>query len=251
MDVQNRPSPNFGERKPQGTEVNILVIHHTAMDSFESAVKWLCNEKAQVSAHYVVGKSGEVAKLVEEDKRAWHAGRGSWNQDSDVNSRSIGIELDNNGFEPFSAKLMTSLIALTKDIMERHNIPQHNVIGHADMAPARKQDPSRFFPWKELQTNGIGLFPEVPKSDVVLFEPGADEFLGIQTKLSHYGYNIPKSNVFDQDSQTVVAAFKRHFDPAACTLKYNGKNEAYWSVDLKWTEYDDHMLNALYNLKYQ
>lgn len=103
MDIQYRPSPNFGDRKPQDADVNMLVLHNTAMNSFDSAVDWLCNKTAGVSAHYVIGKDVEVAKLVDEDKRAWHAGRGSWNENNDVNSYSIGIELDNNGFEPFSS----------------------------------------------------------------------------------------------------------------------------------------------------
>lgn len=251
MDIQYKPSPNFGDRKPQDADVNILVLHHTAMNSFNSAVDWLCNKEAGVSAHYVIGKDGEIAKLVDEDKRAWHAGRGSWSDNNDVNSYSIGIELDNNGFEPFSAKLMKSLIELSKDIMARHNIPQHNVIAHADMALARKEDPNPYFPWKELKENGVGLFPEVQKSERVLFEPGSKGFLPVQTKLNNYGYDIPKNDVFDRDSQIVVTAFKRHFDSDACTLLKNEDNKPYWKVDLSWTEYDDNMLNALYDLKQQ
>lgn len=138
---------------------DIIVVHYTAMQSAQAACRTLCNPDNEVSAHYLIGKSGEVMSLVSEDMRAWHAGAGRWGDVTDVNSRSIGIELDNDGYSPFSAALMNSLTDLIAGMMDRWNIPAHRVIGHSDMSPGRKIDPGLRFDWERLALEGLSVWP--------------------------------------------------------------------------------------------
>lgn len=151
--AQWSPSPNFDTRKPR-----LIVIHQTEMESAEAALKVLHSQNAQgrVSAHYLIANNGKLYQLVEDNQRAWHAGVGSWQGMTDINSVSIGIELDNNGSEPFEERQILSLIRLLDDLCKRFNIPRDAIIGHADLAPSRKSDPSRHFPWQRLAQAGFG-----------------------------------------------------------------------------------------------
>lgn len=135
----------------------MIVLHYTAMLSAEAACERLSDPACEVSAHYVIGRDGSVFQLVEEAMRAWHAGAGEWKAITDVNSRSIGIELDNDGFSPFSAALMDALEQLMPQIMARWDIPADNVIGHSDMAPGRKRDPGARFDWARLVRAGLAV----------------------------------------------------------------------------------------------
>ncbi len=148
------PSPNFGQRR-DGLLPRYVVIHHTAMASGEAAVERLSDPVAEVSAHYVIFQSGRTYRLVDEAMRAWHAGVGEWQGLKDINSRSIGIELDNDGQTPFAAPLMDSLELLLAGILQRWSIPPENVIGHSDMAPGRKVDPGPWFDWERLENAGL------------------------------------------------------------------------------------------------
>ena len=152
------PSPNCGPRR-DGAVPDLVVIHYTAMQTAEAACQTLCNPDTEVSAHYLIAEDGTVMSLVPEDLRAWHAGAGSWGGISDVNSRSIGIELANSGFSPFSHSLMESLIALLGDLRSRWSIPPERIIGHSDMAPGRKIDPGLRFDWRRLALEGQGIWP--------------------------------------------------------------------------------------------
>lgn len=136
---------------------DIIVIHYTAMADWTRARDWLCNPAAEVSAHYIISPQGEVVQLVEEDQRAWHAGAGSWGDVTDVNSRSIGIELSNDGSSPFAAPLMDALGGLLPAIMDRWAIPAERVIGHSDLAPGRKIDPGARFDWARLLRGGMAI----------------------------------------------------------------------------------------------
>ena len=138
----------------------MVVLHYTAMDCAEKARDWLCNEEAQVSAHYVIAPGGTVWQLVDEAERAWHAGAGAWGPVEDVNSRSIGIEIANTGFTPFAAPQMDALDEVLAGIMARHDIPPERVIGHSDMAPGRKIDPGFRFDWRRLARQGLSIWPE-------------------------------------------------------------------------------------------
>ena len=140
---------NFGLRKP-----NIVVIHHTAQNSCDQTLKTFTLPRTQVSAHYVICKDGKVHHMLNDYLRAWHAGVGSWGNLKDVNSSSIGIEIDNNGFEPFTDQQISSLLVLLDTLKVRYGVPQANFIGHADLAPVRKNDPNVTFPWeKQTQSN--------------------------------------------------------------------------------------------------
>ncbi|MCL6283214.1 N-acetylmuramoyl-L-alanine amidase [Ruegeria sp. 2012CJ41-6] len=148
------PSPNFGPRR-DGLTPRFVVIHYTAMTSAEAALKRLCLPEAEVSAHYLIGADGKVWQMVREEDRAWHAGAGEWRGLSDLNSRSVGIELDNTGATPFAQPQMVALEVLLRTILARWEIPPENVIGHSDMAPGRKIDPGPRFDWKRLERQGL------------------------------------------------------------------------------------------------
>ena len=147
-------SPNHGPRR-NGLRPSLIVLHYTAMDSAEAACARLCDPAAEVSAHYLITGKGETVPLVLEDQRAWHAGAGEWQGQDDINSRSIGIELDNRGNHPFSEPQMVTLETLLRGIMERWSIPPEGVIGHSDMAPGRKIDPGPRFDWPRLARQNL------------------------------------------------------------------------------------------------
>ncbi|WP_424492754.1 N-acetylmuramoyl-L-alanine amidase [Salinimicrobium sp. GXAS 041] len=144
---------NFNLRKP-----NYVIIHHTAQNSVDHTLKTFTLKRTSVSSHYVIGEDGKIYQMLNDYYRGWHAGAGKWGNDSDLNSSSIGIELDNNGYEPFSEKQIESLLQLLGVLKERHGIPARNFIGHSDIAPSRKVDPNANFPWERLAENGFGLW---------------------------------------------------------------------------------------------
>ena len=150
-------SINFNLRKP-----NFVVIHHTAQDSLEQTLNTFTVPHTEVSAHYVIGRNGEVYQMLNDYVRAWHAGAGRWGNVTDLNSVSLGIELDNNGNEPFSEAQIQSLLNVLNTLKTKYNIPTANFIGHSDVAPTRKVDPSALFPWKRLAENGFGYWPTAP-----------------------------------------------------------------------------------------
>lgn len=144
---------NFGLRKP-----NAVIIHHTAQNSCEQTLKTFTTVKSQVSAHYVICKDGTVHHMLNDYLRAWHAGAGKWGGQTDINSSSIGIEIDNNGFETFTPAQLSSLLGLLENLKKTYNIPVANFIGHGDIAPTRKVDPNVNFPWNTLAEKGFGLW---------------------------------------------------------------------------------------------
>ncbi len=211
-----RPSPNF-DRRPAGAggeaTVDMLVLHYTGMRDAEEALAHLCDPAAKVSAHYVIDEEGTVFVLVDEGCRAWHAGAASWRGRGDVNGRSLGIELVNPGHEfgyrAFADAQMTALQGLARDILARHPIPPRNVVGHSDVAPRRKRDPGELFDWARLARAGVGLWP----FDSEPFEAGDDE---VRSRLGAFGYET-------EDLSLTVAAFQRHFRPAAVTGEVDGE----------------------------
>lgn len=165
MAVHQHPSPNCGSRR-DGLIPRFVILHYTAMASAEAAIDRLCDPAHEVSAHYVICKSGRVTQLVGEGARAWHAGAGQWRGLGDMNSRSIGIELDNDGQGPFADPLMHSLERMLRRIMAAWDIPAENVIGHSDMAPGRKYDPGPWFDWERLAQQGLAA--PVAKHDIAV-----------------------------------------------------------------------------------
>ena len=158
MDLVRHPSPNCGERR-DGLRPSLVVLHHTAMASAEAALGRLCDPDAEVSAHYLIEENGRVFALVPEEMRAWHAGAGSWAGAGDVNSRSIGIELQNDGRSPYPERQMAALERLLAGVMARWEIAPRGVIAHSDMAPDRKADPGPRFDWRRLARAGLSVWP--------------------------------------------------------------------------------------------
>lgn len=194
--MKRRPSPNCGPRR-DGLIPSIIVIHYTAMQSAEAALERLCNPSTEVSAHYLVSRQGDVTQMVEETARAWHAGAGEWRGAEDINSRSIGIELDNTGFEPFAEPQMVALEALLKDVLTRWPINPDNIIGHSDMAPGRKVDPGPRFDWARLARAGLAG-PTQPCT-----APDAD----FRTAARAAGFTA------DVDHETLLQAVRLRFAP--------------------------------------
>lgn len=198
-------SPNFDDRH-KGAKVKYLIYHYTE-GSLADSLEWLTsvNPNGQkVSAHYLISEPGTIYSLVPEEKRAWHAGKSSWEGDEGLNSTSIGIELVNNGSEPYRQIQMAVLALLSKDIMARHGIHPCHVLGHSDVAPGRKKDPGPHFDWKWLAGQNVGLYPEVTgEIDSTIME--------IQRKLLSFGYQIDLTGEWDQQTEQVLGAFHMHF----------------------------------------
>lgn len=188
------PSPNHGPRQPM-----LVVLHATAQDSVEKSLRTLRtrNSGGRVSAHYLIGRDGAIYQLVAEDRRAWHAGAGRWGSISDVNSASIGIELDNTGAEPFPPAQISSLLRLLEDVCTRLGIPQEQIIAHADMAPTRKRDPGALFPWATLAAAGFGRWPAADA-------PAAPADFDALLALGLLGYPL-------DDTPAAIRAFHRHY----------------------------------------
>lgn len=148
-------SYHFNLRKP-----TYIMIHHTAQNNLAQTIRTFTVDQSQVSSHYVIGRDGTVVQMVNDYLRAWHAGAGKWATITDLNAVTIGIELDNNGFEPFPEEQINSLMVLLDTLKKRHRIPTANFLAHSDTAPTRKQDPSALFPWKKLAENGFGIWPD-------------------------------------------------------------------------------------------
>ena len=195
------PSPNWDER---ALPVTMAVIHYTEM-AREAALDRLTDPDAKVSAHYFISEDGEVVRLVDEDRRAWHAGASYWRGHKDVNSASIGIELDHpghgGGYREFADAQIEALIPLLNDIVRRHDIPRANVVGHSDVAPARKEDPGELFPWHALAKRRLAL----PSPTRELIDPYWTD-AGFLLALERFGYDVT-------DTQKAVIAFQRRFRP--------------------------------------
>lgn len=191
MKIIQTPSPNFNDRE-DATPIDMLVLHYTGMQTGQEALDRMCDPAAEVSAHYMIEEDGRIFQLVEEHKRAWHAGISYWRGHTNINSRSIGIEIVNPGHEwgyhPFPEIQIKSVINLCKNILKRHAIEAQNIVGHSDIAPARKEDPGELFPWELLAKNGIGQWP-FPKMTI-----------------EEYGYDM-------SDAEKAKIAFRRHFMP--------------------------------------
>ncbi len=198
----DRPSPNFGPR-PTGAKIDMIVLHYTGMKSADDALARMCDPASEVSAHFMIDEDGAVFRLVAEGMRAWHAGVSSWAGAVDINDRSIGIEMVNPGHEfgyrPFPEPQMAALESLARDLISRYEVPAHRVLGHADVAPARKSDPGELFDWRRLAQLGIGVWSD---EDAGRVQVDPVQLLG------RYGYEIDGSN-----STPAVIAFQRHFRP--------------------------------------
>lgn len=218
MKLLDRPSPNFDDR---GRDVDTIILHYTGMQTGAAALARLCDKAAGVSAHYLVEENGDVYRLVDEEKRAWHAGVSSWKGESDTNARSIGIEIVNSGHEwgyrDFPPAQIEAVIELVKDIRARHNISPTRVLGHSDVAPRRKEDPGEKFPWGLLADTGLAIAPF--NGDPA--EGRAVDYNDALNALSDIGYDAPPG-----DHAAALLAFQRRFCPEALGQGFDAHTKA-------------------------
>jgi N-acetylmuramoyl-L-alanine amidase len=209
MKIIDRASPNFDERTIEG-DIGYIILHYTGMKSAEEAIARLTDADSKVSAHYTIDEDGTIYRHVDESKRAWHAGSSFWQDQNDLNSLSVGVEIVNPGHEwgyrAFTDVQIDAVIELCRGIMQRHDMDPENVLAHSDIAPARKEDPGELFPWKKLAIHGIGIWPDVSDEDKV-------KATGIimERALTDFGYD-PRVKFRDK-----LIAFQRHFVPEAFT----------------------------------
>jgi N-acetylmuramoyl-L-alanine amidase len=212
MQIRQRPSPNHGPR-PAPQRVDMLILHYTGMTSAAAALERLCDPAAEVSAHYLVEEDGTVWQLVDEARRAWHAGRAFWAGETDINGRSIGIELANpgheHGYRAFPEPQIAALEVLSRAILARHAIPPDRVLGHSDVAPRRKEDPGELFPWQRLARAGIGLWPDFAAAAT----PPEPSIAVARQNLARIGYETGADGTLDA---AIVTAFQRRYRPARC-----------------------------------
>lgn len=214
MQLEEMPSPNHDERRHA---VDLLVLHYTGMQSGEAALARMRDAEAKVSAHYMVWEDGRIARLVDESRRAWHAGLSSWMGDDDLNSRSVGIEIVNGGHDfplpggalpPYPDVQITAVIALSREILQRHAIPQTRIVAHSDIAPKRKIDPGEHFPWERLAEAGLGFWPAEDSGAGCVWmggDPG-----GLNRQLGAIGYDL-------SDVPAALRAFQRRWLPDTIT----------------------------------
>jgi N-acetylmuramoyl-L-alanine amidase len=205
------PSPNYDARK-DGKKPSLIILHYTGMPEADDARLRLCDAASKVSAHYLIERGGQVWQLVAESERAWHAGVGAWQAETDINSASIGIELVNRGhqwgYQTFPEPQIAAVKALLRDIQTRYAIPSHNILGHSDVAPQRKEDPGEFFPWHSLASEGIGLWPAATIADDRLME-----YAEARRLLRSIGYDCVAAGEYDLPLRRVMLAFQRHWLP--------------------------------------
>lgn len=223
------PSPNFDART---APPDMVVVHYTGMQTGEEALARLRDPEAKVSAHYLIEEDGRVFSLVAEERRAWHAGVSFWKGEGNINAVSIGIELVNPGhdwgYRAFPDAQIDALVALLGEIRGRWSVPDARIVGHSDVAPARKQDPGELFPWARLAAAGHGLWvepPAAPGAPLGLGDEGTGVF-ALQAGLTRLGYDSAPSGQFDEATQTIVTAFQRHWRPTLVDGVADGETRA-------------------------
>jgi N-acetylmuramoyl-L-alanine amidase len=221
LHVRERPSPNQDER-PAGIPIDNLILHYTGTQTAQAAIDRLRDPAARVSCHYLVDEDGVVLRLVPEERRAWHAGISYWRGYTELNDRSIGIELVNPGHEwgyrDFPVLQLAAVCDLCLSILSRHAIPARNIVGHSDTAPDRGQDPGEKFEWQALAQNGVGLWadgvPDLGNGGIVR---DAASLWDVRAALAEIGYRVAPEGALDPALATVLRAFQRHWRPEAVT----------------------------------
>lgn len=223
------PSPNFDGRT---APPDMIILHYTGMPTGEAALDRLTDAAAKVSAHYLVEEDGRVFRLVAEERRAWHAGRSFWKGETDINARSIGIEIVNPGHEfgyrAFPDIQIAAVVALLNDIRSRWTVPDAFILGHSDVAPTRKEDPGELFPWRALHEAGHGLWVEPPPAPGAPLGEG-DEGVGVfalQAALTRLGYDNAPTGKYDANTRSNLIAFQRHWAPRRIDGVADGETRA-------------------------
>ena len=220
--IDKYKSANFNKRK-KGTFLNYIILHYTAMNDYKEALSQLCDKNNKVSSHFLINKSGDIFHLVNIMNRAWHAGKSKWRKVSDINSESIGIEIDNSGhlynFENYTSKQIDSLIKLLKYISNRYGIKKHNILGHSDISPYRKIDPGEKFPWKKLKGNNLTFLPnKISQNKANKIGKYFDNKLGEKDRkqrslymLKKIGYNIKPAKNNNTKYTMLIKAYQMHY----------------------------------------
>lgn len=246
--IRSRKSLNYA--KPQEKrKIEFIILHYTEM-TFDAAMAKLCDPAAEVSAHYLIHKNGDIYCLVDDENIAWHAGKSSWKSIEKLNLHSIGIEIDNSGNEIFTDAQMQSCVELCHDLREKYKIERNCIIGHSDIAPNRKWDPGIFFNWRLLQENEIGIEHEIHfdgESYDVIFSnsDSGDGVTMLQEKLRGIGYNIQVSGIFDEQTNWAVRAFQSHFAQKAI---WHRGGEVYFKDSkslFPWDKYSEMVLGSI------
>ncbi|MGD9650101.1 MAG: N-acetylmuramoyl-L-alanine amidase [Dongiaceae bacterium] len=220
MEIISHPSPNYNQRA-NNRQPSLIIIHYTGMPSGKDALERLCDPASQVSAHYLIEEDGRIFQLVDDMMRAWHAGVSCWQGERDINSASIGIEIVNPGHEwgyrEFPKKQLQALENLLQELQQRWHIKGENILGHSDVAFARKTDPGELFPWEDLAKKGFGLWPREKITPQDLSPLQAQELL------KKIGYDAPLHGEMDALMKTLIANFQRHFRPSQITGELDSK----------------------------
>ena len=220
--IDKYKSANFNKRK-NGTFINYIILHYTAMKDYKEALNHLCDKNNKVSSHFLINKSGDIFYLVNIMNRAWHAGKSNWRKVSDINSESIGIEIDNSGhlynFENYTSKQIDSLIKLLKYISYRYGIKKPNILGHSDISPYRKIDPGEKFTWMKLKRNNLTFLPnKLSQNKTNKIDKYFDNKLGEKDKkqrslnmLKKIGYNIKPAKNNNTKYTMLIKAYQMHY----------------------------------------
>ena len=218
LKISNNYSPNFSIPKRKNKMIKFIVIHYTGMKSENSAIKRLCDENKNVSAHYFIKKNGEIINLVPDLYIAWHAGKSSWQKYKSINKNSIGIEIQNPGhdnrYENFTSKQLSSLKILLRTLIKKYKIDLKNILGHSDIAPERKKDPGEKFPWKNLANHKLAIWYSLKESSLKKIRKkrlNKDEEIIFIKNLNKIGYRIIKRLNFNLYKKFITKAFQRRF----------------------------------------
>lgn len=234
MNIIRQPTPFFSSR--DGARVNVLVLHYTGTRTAEEALDILSGRAGkEVSAHYTVDEDGTVYRHVDESQRAWHAGLSHWRGVDNVNATSIGIEIINPGHEfgyrAFPKSQMLAVAELSRGIIARHGIAARNVVGHSDVAPARKEDPGELFDWPWLAECGVGIWPKfgqrsISNINLLLEGDSGERVASMQRRLAEYGYGVPQSGQFCGLTRNAAVAFQRHWRPQDFSGQWDTDSDA-------------------------
>lgn len=213
--IHHYQSPNFDERSNHHC-LDLIIIHYTGMKKVKEALMRLCDPLAKVSAHYLIDQKGQCYQLVDDQKRAWHAGVSYWQGIRDINGVSLGIELDNGGHDWglsfFPESQIQALLSLLTCLSQKYHIDKKKIVGHSDIAPMRKMDPGELFPWFTLHQHGFGLWPASTPQ-----QTAPKSILDVQKTLKAIGYDCPLNGLIDPQTEAVIRAFQRHFTPNEIT----------------------------------
>ena len=226
MIIQTLHSSNFSKKLRKNSDIKLIVIHYTGMQSRIESIKRLLNPKHKVSTHYLIDRKGQILKMVDDNKIAWHAGKSKWKNYINLNKYSIGIELVNKGhefgYEKFTIAQVNKLIKLCKNLKNKYKIKNSNIVGHSDIAPLRKQDPGEKFPWQKLQKNKIGIWYKKLQSKSLNLNDKKVKKLFF-ANLFKIGYRYFSKNRRSKKDIFLIEAFQRRFLPNKVTGKIDEK----------------------------